>query len=196
MQQHPSISSHIDTMNNIHESAPLDHGTSTNIRVIEILGCNSKSRDDPIECKFRTISLKGASSYKALSYMWGPPDIGGSILLNGQPFEVRSNLWNFLQEARRRGTEQPTLWWIDAICIDQQHVKERNHEVALMGEIYATAAYVVVWLGVISPIIRQLLGDLCGPSGLLDEEIDNHPGPRETVYELAYNQYWSRLWIV
>jgi hypothetical protein len=48
----------------------------------------------------------------------------------------------------RNGTEVQVLW-IDSICIDQSEeaVIERNRQVALMGEIYKSAAKVVIWLG-------------------------------------------------
>jgi hypothetical protein len=37
--------------------------------------------------------------------------------------------------------------WIDAICIHQASDAEKSHQVALMGEIYARAKLVVIWLG-------------------------------------------------
>ena len=37
--------------------------------------------------------------------------------------------------------------WIDAICIDQSNVEERNHQVPLMKTIYSNADAVQVWLG-------------------------------------------------
>jgi hypothetical protein len=43
--------------------------------------------------------------------------------------------------------EEPPLFWIDAICIDQANVLERNHQVGLMKQIYTKAANVVVGLG-------------------------------------------------
>jgi hypothetical protein len=48
----------------------------------------------------------------------------------------------------RSATEIQVLW-IDSICIDQtrEAVVERNGQVALMGEIYKSAAKVVIWLG-------------------------------------------------
>lgn len=39
------------------------------------------------------------------------------------------------------------MFWIDAICIDQQNMAERNHEVKRMGTIYKMARRGVVWLG-------------------------------------------------
>ncbi|OCK89500.1 uncharacterized protein K441DRAFT_690019 [Cenococcum geophilum 1.58] len=39
------------------------------------------------------------------------------------------------------------LTWIDAICINQQDVGERNAQVAIMDRIYERAGYVLAWLG-------------------------------------------------
>lgn len=37
--------------------------------------------------------------------------------------------------------------WIDAICINQSNLKEKGHQVALMGRVFSDARRVVVWLG-------------------------------------------------
>jgi hypothetical protein len=42
---------------------------------------------------------------------------------------------------------QSKYFSIDAICIDQQNVKERNHQVQQMSAIYSTATEVIAWLG-------------------------------------------------
>jgi hypothetical protein len=39
------------------------------------------------------------------------------------------------------------LLWIDALCIDQENVIERNHQVQQMGEIFSRASNVLAWLG-------------------------------------------------
>lgn len=39
------------------------------------------------------------------------------------------------------------LYWIDALCINQQDTAERNHQVLLMSEVYSLADKVLVWLG-------------------------------------------------
>jgi hypothetical protein len=36
---------------------------------------------------------------------------------------------------------------VDALCIDQQDINERNYQVTQMGRIYALAKMVLVWLG-------------------------------------------------
>ena len=62
---------------------------------------------------------------------------------------VRENLHAFLlaylRRTRRRVTHLPLF--IDAICVDQGSAIERNHQVSMMGDIYRSAAEVIVWLG-------------------------------------------------
>ncbi len=42
---------------------------------------------------------------------------------------------------------EPLRIWVDALCIDQSNVAERNAHVQLMGQIYAGADMVHVWIG-------------------------------------------------
>ena len=37
--------------------------------------------------------------------------------------------------------------WIDALCINQKNILERNREVPRMKEIYEHARCVIIWLG-------------------------------------------------
>jgi hypothetical protein len=39
-------------------------------------------------------------------------------------------------------------WWIDAICINQEDIDEKNEQVPRMGQVYSSASQVWVWLGV------------------------------------------------
>ncbi|KAH8647728.1 heterokaryon incompatibility protein-domain-containing protein [Xylariales sp. PMI_506] len=39
------------------------------------------------------------------------------------------------------------LYWIDALCIDQDDLMERSAQVAIMGDIYRKAQVCIVWLG-------------------------------------------------
>lgn len=44
-------------------------------------------------------------------------------------------------------THRKRAIWIDAICINQQDDLEKNHQVAMMSDIYQRALRVLVWLG-------------------------------------------------
>jgi hypothetical protein len=39
------------------------------------------------------------------------------------------------------------LLWIDAVCIDQTNIAERNAQVAMMAKIYGSGSGMIIWLG-------------------------------------------------
>lgn len=92
-----------------------------------------------------THTLHQVPPYEALSYTWGRPDPQFYISCNGLRMGVAENLWHALH--RIRHTEQTRILWIDAICINQDDIEERNHQVTMMKEIYSRASNVIVWLG-------------------------------------------------
>jgi hypothetical protein len=65
---------------------------------------------------------------------------GASRLLN-----VRRNVVEMLRYMRRRTAER--YLWIDAICINQADAGEKGTQVSMMGDIYADASRVLIWLG-------------------------------------------------
>jgi hypothetical protein len=135
-----SSSSNVRAMSAIYESVPLSFGTSTNTRVIEIHRWRSKK----ISCKFRVISLDNPPPYVALSYTWGSLPANETIILDGVPVAVRLNLLQFLLEFRARHMFLSVpLLWVDAICIDQSRIAERNHQVSIMGDIYSKAKHII-----------------------------------------------------
>jgi hypothetical protein len=81
-----------------------------------------------------------------------------SISLNGQSCDVRENLFDALVNLRHEN-QQRTLW-IGAICINQDNMKERNHQASRMGSIYSQAEKVVAWLGLSDEFTVEALGFL------------------------------------
>ncbi len=115
----------------IYFTLPLDH----NRKEFRLLQLQPGEPDDLVRCKFSCRYLDESLCYTALSYTWGKSKADRKILINNSPFYVRDNLWQFLLQARRRSTF--SFIWIDAVCIDQNSVFERNHQVGLMKEIYS-----------------------------------------------------------
>lgn len=75
-----------------------------------------------------------------------------SIICNGGIMKVTGNLRDALYMlANAVSLPQmpriPSYYWIDALCIDQRNIPERNSQVARMADIYTKADGVVVWLG-------------------------------------------------
>jgi hypothetical protein len=112
------------------------------IRLIQV--SSDLSEDGHPDCNLRN-AIVHTSNYVCLSYTWGQAGDELPIRLNGKLYCVRRNLYDFLHLARKRLTY---CWlWIDALCINQADVEERNHQVQQMGTIFAGAKLVVAWLG-------------------------------------------------
>lgn len=122
---------------------PLDE-TGQQIRLLRLRP--ELSENGLIQCDISTHDLAEAPKYQALSYEWGRPKQLRCIGIAGGLFLVRNNLWLFLKMFRSEAANN-TLLWIDQVCIDQQNIAERGHQVKLMGEIYTKAVRAVVWLG-------------------------------------------------
>ncbi|KAJ4299584.1 hypothetical protein N0V90_004830 [Kalmusia sp. IMI 367209] len=103
------------------------------------------SWNSPIRCLLKYVALDHAS-YNAISYAWGDPKDKASILVEEKQLAIPSNLEIALRYLRK--PEEALELWIDAICINQQDVSEKAHQVAMMGEIFQRSTYTHIWLGI------------------------------------------------
>ena len=102
----------------------------------------SRSEHDKLRTPYRR--------YEALSYTWGAaskPTDSIQILANSEELyiAIHANLAAALRRVRRESL--PTYWWIDALCINQSDLAEKNIQLPLMPQIYENAICVIVWLG-------------------------------------------------
>ena len=109
----------------------------------------ASSFEDDIHCTLQHVLLNEDPQYEALSYTWGDENLTDEIFLDGQSFQVTTNLVSFLRHLRL--TSQPRILWADAIAINQRDTKERGHQVAFMGEVYKSAQCDLLWLGPEAP---------------------------------------------
>lgn len=182
-------------MENPHLTAPIEPGE---FRLIELA---PSAESDIIELRLRSYSLDGGyPEYIALSYAWGQNVRDKFISLNGTRFSVGNNLWCFLHHMRLRN--QYVNFWIDAICIDQSNVMERNHQVQIMRKIYSNAKSVSVWLGRTdasfdSDVAMQWLATRtsCETESF---NFGNFWSLRQAKAILAFCEmnYWRRMWII
>lgn len=105
--------------------------------------------DSTIRVDLITAEWPPSLSYEALSYIWGEPANQPSILISTEdappwPFQVTQNLHAALYHLRREDCD--SVLWIDALCIDQTNVEEKEQQVRKMDQIYQTASNVCVWL--------------------------------------------------
>ena len=88
-----------------------------------------------IACKLIFSRLDKGPYSTALSYTWGDPTITKAILIDGHALDVTVNLHDALKHLRPSPGSEMEPMWIDAICIDQQDIPERNQQVRQMGEL-------------------------------------------------------------
>ncbi|KAI0850529.1 heterokaryon incompatibility protein-domain-containing protein [Daldinia vernicosa] len=127
----------------------LDHSR----REIRLLHLHPGKLSSLISCHLSQCSLDDKPTYEALSYVWGTSINPQRIVLTrdnlfpleGSDFAVAPNLYAALQFIRKPDAER--IVWIDAICINQEDIPEREYQVALMGQIYSGAKQVLCWLG-------------------------------------------------
>jgi hypothetical protein len=189
---------------------------------IRLLLLHPGSGHDTIKCTIQHAKLSDKPQYEALSYMWGPKTYR-LIEIDGRTCDVRENLYQALRHLRlindnNDDEEEPLMriLWIDAICINQNDIDERNHQVTQMGAIYKNALWTVVWLGLAESSTSEcaaLLNKYIVSIGTREERmIDPSREKREKLFEqptkeweirflyaiksLCLRAYWTRLWII
>ena len=147
-------------------------------------------------------SNDGGIPYDALSYTWGDNKKTATIQINGMKARVTENL--FLALERLRLADGDRILWIDAVCIDQGHDKEKGHQVQQMGDIYQTAERVIIWLGTgteDSDVLMEFLGTLpLNAEGYSASQLVPHglqARYRELMKKLLDREWFKRicLWV-
>ncbi|KAG7290494.1 hypothetical protein NEMBOFW57_000496 [Staphylotrichum longicolle] len=169
------------------------------VRVLEL---HPGSGDQPLSGTLRSISLESLVECEALSYVWGTPSGGEIDLGSGQCLSIGFNLKEALHYIRH--PQRPRMLWIDAICINQDDIHEKSHQVQLMAEIYSRCESVLVWLGTATPhshLGLEILSYLANS----DRRFDNGSAPWERVPDITVGAalrdilerpYFQRLWVV
>ncbi|KAI0471532.1 heterokaryon incompatibility protein-domain-containing protein [Xylariaceae sp. FL0804] len=153
--------------------------------------------DDPVVCSLIHVTFGETPQYKALSYMWGDGGRRKAINLDGIELQVTDNLHDALLYLRTNYNHH-SLFWIDAICINQGDVPERNRQLRFMRHIYFRAQRVLIWLGSkyneFNPNIANYPCDGDGTLIRYKEVREDHVPM--WVEEICQDGYWDRLWII
>lgn len=133
-------------------STPADIYKSIKSGEIRVVRIKPAPEDQPISCELNIIRLPIPgedtvllAAYDALSYCWGNMKPDCQISCDSLAFPITSNL--YLALAALRSSVEDRYVWVDAMCIDQQNIEERNQQVGQMLRIYKAARSVIVWLG-------------------------------------------------
>lgn len=152
---------------------------------------------NPILCTSATVDPREAQ-YDAVSYTWATEDGDntkvGCVHLPDGAIPITENCEMALRQLRTPMDARQL--WIDASCIDQSNVRERNHQVGQMDQIYRTASTVHVCIH--DPIRRYTECVRCLNSGANPINWDSYDFTSTAVtqtQELFQRRYFSRVWV-
>jgi hypothetical protein len=144
------------------------------IDCIRLIHLSKEWVNGEISCTLKHVPFADRPKYEALSYCWGELPVVHEILVNGKRFKVGQNLYHALKHFV--DGKHDRILWIDAICIDQGSVEERNWQLRLMPFIYRRAQKVLIWAD-------------CADRDEKNEKLSH-------LWHLYRSPYWKRLWIV
>jgi hypothetical protein len=181
---------------------------------VRILHIHPGAFEDDICCTLQHAELNRTLVFTALSYTWGDPKVRKPILVDGHSLDVTINLYDAIQHLR--DTHASQAFWIDAVCINQNDIDERNKQVLRMRDIYAMASDVKVWLGIgdnddtaAMALIARLASIVHDPEEALSQgfnaEYQEHfldefekadPVAVKALADLFHRPWWTRIWVV
>jgi tetratricopeptide (TPR) repeat protein len=208
------------------------------LRVVQVMP--RQRENDKIKCKLHVIPGGDAQEvdpeyqpesntpnigYHALSYSWGNADDTKEIEVDGEPFYVTTNLYEFLKHTEKlveSEAQRQFRFWIDAISIDQSNNEEKSTQVKRMTSIYQHAEMVPIWLGPGSDETDMALQHIknlaekvmentspnelpMAAAGRLARDLSWRPFDENSelqfhsydgIFDLLSRKWWSRVWII
>jgi hypothetical protein len=172
---------------------------------IRLVQLTSAPKSERLCLAISTFTREAAPGYIALSYEWGGPRNSQAVYIGPaeRPLTVRAILLAFLRRL------ESDLWnaeghaqylWADAICIDQDNTRERNSQVAVMGQIFSNAEAVFGWIGNVrvrsSRLIARSFEDTREKPYDITKKEKSIPGLAESLDRIGTRTFWVRVWIV
>ncbi|KAF1942838.1 HET-domain-containing protein [Clathrospora elynae] len=173
---------------------------------IRLLNLYSSEKPEPgILCELITPKEdhKNQFRYEALTWCWGTAGKTDHIRVQrkGKTYAkpVSPDLVAALK-ALRHPTRNRYLW-IDMVCIDQDNLDEKNHQVEMMDEIYGKADRVCIWLGEANDSSRMALDFIKHEVSHLhsfDDLCNSKDASKKWValLDLMQRLWFSRRWVV
>ena len=156
------------------------------------------------------VDLDTRPEYVALSYVWGTASDPEPFSCSRQDIIIGKNLGQALRHVRPESGNGLFIW-VDALCINQRDIEEKNAQVAMMRDIYWFAEEVKVWLGLDETGDAEYIFNAIGMSiDLLIEGIEDKiplqetlqrrvewaPSTMQQLMPLFHCGYFTRTWII
>ena len=179
---------------------------------IRLLKLDNVQPDSDLSGTLCVAILSDLPCFYAISYMWGSPVDSKQISINGTLYTIRKNLWECVHALMQNFEHLRGAWlWVDALCIRQDCVEEKNQQVAQIHHVFAGADRVYAWLGN-DPLVEQSLS--CFQTSLSTLLMERETYRRDVVNmfktgstrppkvdtkpweSVAFCAYFTRTWIV
>ncbi|KAK4452024.1 heterokaryon incompatibility protein-domain-containing protein, partial [Podospora aff. communis PSN243] len=177
-----------------HYFPPLNPNRQGEIRVLDL---KPGEQNDRLRCHLKTVNLAFGVVYEAVSYTWadnsGNDDLCSTIYALGTQdrpggdIAITRNCEAMLR--RLRHPHKTRRLWVDAICIDQLNIRERNHQVQAMTAIFRGAQRVVVYLGEAEPVVDRLVE-------YITEDQGGHLPALLDFLPLFRTRWFHRVWVL
>jgi hypothetical protein len=178
---------------------PLNYKLGLEIRLLVV---QPGEPSDQLRCDIIHVNLEDEPDYEAVSYTWASDDgdatLSRSIYCDVDKYiSVTINCDKALRQLRRRGLKRRL--WIDAVCIDQTNINERNHQVGLMDRVYSQArnVRVCIWEQCLLPefsnygrFFRYL------QNGFTGSMVDTEKWLFSMMKQLFSLRYFTRAWVI
>lgn len=172
----------------------------------------------PLEASLRIVSIEQMGIYIAFSYVWGEEPVTEDILINGIHHLIRPNLAAGLRALRAYACQDDITRsqglglvsiWVDAICINQNDVEERNHQVPHMRLVFSDCDFTFSWLGEADDTSDLAMDSISEIAGFEKQQAElsflnalTRPSnsfckadPWVAIRKLLTREFWHRVWI-
>jgi hypothetical protein len=156
-----------------------------------------------VDKETQTVDRPARISFEALSWCWGRDESETTINIKkdgkSHEFQVSHHLREALEGLRR--SKEDRFLWVDAICINQDSIEERNAQVPKMDRIYGSATNVCVWIGAADQdsdraidFIEEILLKLWEFDDLCRDKLQSKSWA--ALINLMRREWFSRRWVV
>ncbi|KAK4446239.1 heterokaryon incompatibility protein-domain-containing protein [Podospora aff. communis PSN243] len=170
--------------------------------------------DGTLRTNITTHLIADAPPYVAISYTWESTKLTHSLQFGDTTaLAIPEHVLNLLHDLRPDPDDaKPLYLWIDFICINQTDLFEKDHQIPLMREIYASAKEAVVYLGRVPdaasahaflPMLRTFWAytNRLQQSGQHTADLPFNPFTQfpeglTAFHRLVSHRYWTRTWII
>lgn len=168
----------------------LNHHLGKQVRLVII---ESAAYEAELRCRILHVNLDDRPQFYAVSYTWGDQHGEASlshcvVCHDGTYIKISANCDRVLRRIRANSAQKAL--WIDMICIDQNHVLERNHQVGMMDVIYSQAQLVVIDVGDGTRASEELVR-------LIKEGFSKKAlRKKQAIHDFLQQRWFTRMWVL